>query len=276
VAERYDPQAFWDASLSEEFTIRGIGFPTFPESLNRHMYRSMLATVDRILRAKGLGRDLGEKSVLDVGSAIGLWIDFWRERGAGRVTGLDITDKGFERLQQRFPGTDLVRADIGDKELSLGDQFDVISAMNMLLHVTDDARWEQALANLAHLLKPDGLLLVMDPIVFHREFGPELDETAIERRRHIDRWRDVLARNELRIERVEPATVLLATPLDARSRPTFALWWFYWRALMKVASGRERVGEAVGWPLQLADRLLIRTVPFGPTSKCLAIRRARP
>jgi SAM-dependent methyltransferase len=275
VPDRYDPQAFWDSTMSADFTIRGIAFPTFPESLNEAMYRSMRDTVDRIVAGEGLAGNLGTRSVLDVGSGIGLWIKYWRNRGAGRVTGLDITSEGFERLRERFPDVELVRADIGDDRLELDEQFDVVSAMNMLLHVTDDGRWEQALANLSRLCRPGGVLLIIDPVVFAHERGPALDETAIERRRHVDRWRAVLAKNGMEIVRTEPATVLLATPLDTRTRVGYIALWTYWRALMKLASGRERVGAVLGRPIQLLDRLLIRIVPRGSTSKCLVVRHTR-
>jgi SAM-dependent methyltransferase len=275
VSERYDPQRFWDETMREEFTTRGIAFPTFPESLNDAMYRTMKDTVGRVLRAEGLGGPLTGKSVLDVGSAIGIWIDYWRRHGAERVVGLDITSAGFDRLRQRFPGVGLIHADIGDEQLDVEEQFDVVSAMNMLLHLTDDARWEQALANLSRLVKPNGVLLIMDPVVFAHERGRPLGETAIERRRHVDRWLEVLERNGLEIVRVEPATVLLATPLDTRTELGYRALWTYWRALMKTASGRERVGAIVGAPLQLADRLLVRIVPRGPTSKCLLVRHRR-
>jgi len=270
VAERYDPQSFWDNTMRGDFDVRSIAFPTFPKSLNEAMYRSMKTTVDRIVQAETLSGH--GCSVLDVGSAIGIWIEYWRTRGASRVVGLDITDAGFERLRERFPGVELIHADIGDEKLATQECFDVVSAMNMLLHVTDDQRWEQALANLARLTKPGGLLLVMDPVVFARSRGAPLDETAIERRRHVDEWRRVLETNGMRIVRVEPATVLFATPVDTRSEIGYRVLWTYWRALMKMASGRERVGRLLAAPLQPLDRLLTRIVPAGPTSKCLAIR----
>jgi hypothetical protein len=38
----------------------------------------------------------------------------------------------------------------------------VVNAFDVLLHITDDARWERAVSNLAAAVAPGGLLLVTD------------------------------------------------------------------------------------------------------------------
>jgi SAM-dependent methyltransferase len=273
VTERYDPQAFWDRTLADNFHLPGIALATFPDSLNRAWYASTASSLDRLLEEQQLQGSLHERSVLDVGPGIGMWIDFWRNRGVRDITGLDITSAGFDRLHRLFPDTELVQADIGDAGLAVTRTFDVISVASVLLHVTDDAKWEQALANLARLLAPDGLLLVVDVPIFTAARGSALDETSIERRRHIRRWRQALELHRLAIAAVEPATVLLSPPIEARTNLTWHVWWFYWRALMKLATGRETVGRLIALPLGFVDRALVRIVPRGPAAKCLAIRR---
>jgi SAM-dependent methyltransferase len=272
VTERYDPQAFWDRTLADHFHLPGIALATFPASLNRAWYASTASSLDRLLEDGQLG-SLAERSVLDVGPGIGMWLDFWRSRGVRDVVGLDITSAGFDRLHRLFPDVDLVQGDIGDAGLAVTRTFDVISVASVLLHVTDDSTWEQAIANLGRLLAPEGLLLVVDVPIFTTARGSALDETSIERRRHIREWRQALGAHGLAIVGVEPATVLLSPPVEARTSLSWNVWWFYWRVLMKVATGREAVGRIIALPLGPIDRALVRIVPRGPAAKCLAIRR---
>lgn len=273
MTERYDPQAFWDRTLADHFHLPGIALATFPASLNRAWYASTASSLDRLLE-RHLDGSPAERSVLDVGPGIGMWLDFWRSTGVRDLAGLDITSAGFDRLHRLFPDVELVQADIGDAGLAVTRTFDIISVASVLLHVTDDSKWEQALANLARLLTPAGLLLVVDVPIFTTGRGSALDETSIERRRHIRQWRQALEANGLAIVGVEPATVLLSPPVEARTRLSWSAWWFYWRALMKLATGREAVGRIIALPLGPIDRALVRMVPRGPAAKCLAIRRS--
>jgi SAM-dependent methyltransferase len=274
VTERYDPQAFWDRTLADHFHLPGIALATFPASLNRAWYASTASSLDRLLDDQQLRGSLKERSVLDVGPGIGMWIDFWRTRGVQDLVGLDITSAGFERLHGLFPDAVLVRGDIGDAGLEVARRFDIISVASVLLHVTDDSKWEQALSNLARLLAPGGLLLVVDVPIFTTARGGALDETSIERRRHIRQWQQALNTHGLAIVGIAPATVLLSPPIEARTNLSWSAWWFYWRALMKLATGRgEIIGRIIALPLGVVDRALIRVVPRGPAAKCLAIRR---
>ena len=145
MTERYDPQAFWDRTLADHFHLPGIALATFPASLNRAWYASTASSLNRLLEEQ-LDGSPAERSVLDVGPGIGMWLDFWRSRGARDLAGLDITSAGFDRLHSLFPDVELVQADIGDAGLDVTRTFDVISVASVLLHVTDDSKWEQALA----------------------------------------------------------------------------------------------------------------------------------
>ena len=93
--------------------------------------------------------------VLDVGSGTGFYVALWRELGVRPVTGSDITAKAVGKLRAAFPDDEFVRFDVGGEELPLPESsFDLISAFDVLFHVTDDARFRRALHNLSTLLPP--------------------------------------------------------------------------------------------------------------------------
>jgi SAM-dependent methyltransferase len=88
------------------------------------------------------------------------------EHGA-HVTGLDITEASIERLRERFPQAEFVRADVSDEPPA--GTYDVVNAFDVLYHITDDARWSRAVRNLAKAVAPGGIFLITD--VFDRADG---------------------------------------------------------------------------------------------------------
>ena len=153
----YEPREFWQRRLSEQFDLRGTGEIGLPLAYNRACYALRLAVLERALREAGVA--VQGKSVLDVGCGTGFFTGFYLEHGA-RVLGLDIAPVAIERLAQRHPQARFVLADVS--EAALDQRFDVVNAFDVLYHITDDARWERAVRNLAAAVAPGGLLLATD------------------------------------------------------------------------------------------------------------------
>lgn len=104
---------------------------------------------------------------LDVGSGTGHWIDFFREAFlVAESVGLEITEKMAGYLQEKYretTGVTILRSDIAASDFDpapLGGPVDYVSAIGVMFHIVDDHRWEQAIANLASVLKPGGLMFV--------------------------------------------------------------------------------------------------------------------
>jgi SAM-dependent methyltransferase len=108
-------------------------------------------------------------SVLDVGSGAGHWIDFYRSvLDAKRVVGVELASQVAEALQRKYRAVDevtVLNADVVDP-LPVEPPFDVVNAIGVMFHIVQDARWERAVANLAELLAPDGVMIVGG------QFGP--------------------------------------------------------------------------------------------------------
>jgi SAM-dependent methyltransferase len=271
-ADRYAPQAYWDDLLGAQLDERGVGYPGLALALNRAMYDAERDQLARLLDERGIS--VGPSSrVLDIGAGSGIWIDFWERRGAGAITGVDLTQAAVDGLSRRFPRHSFAQVDIGQAGGALAGPFDLISAMSVLLHITDEQRWRSALHTIASLLAPGGHAVLIEPLVVHRWWGPPFGPEANSKARPLEDWRAALAEADLQLVELRPATVLLGNVVDARSRLAFKLWSWYWLALGLGIGPRERPGRAAAAALSAIDRPLRRRLPGGPTAKLLLLQR---
>jgi len=267
----YEPSVYWERLLEDEFNESGVGYPGLAHSVNRAMYRSMTDSVARALKRAGVSVTLGR--VLDVGSGTGIWIDFWRRRGVAEITGVDLTATAVEHLRRRWPEYEFLQADVSDDAAGLPRARDIVSAMSVLLHIVDDTRFRRAFSNLAAALRPGGTLVLIEPVIVHRWWGPPFGEEANSRARPLADYRAALQQAGLELEVLQPATVLLANVIDTRSAATFHLMNLYWTALARGVGRRERLGAAVATIVSRADLIALRTARTGPSAKVLVARR---
>jgi SAM-dependent methyltransferase len=222
----YEPREFWQRRLSEQFDLRGTGETGLSLAYNRACYALRLGVLERALR--GAGASVEGKSVLDVGCGTGFFTGFYLERGA-RLTGLDIAPVAIERLAQRHPKARFVLADVS--EVALAERFDVVNVFDVLLHITDDARWERAVRNLAAAVAPGGLLLVTDT------FAALPGLAAHNKSRPLALYRERLAANGLVPGPLYPTHVLLNRDLGA---------WRFMNRAPRVLLLADRVLLALG------------------------------
>src|SRR5262249_16714084 len=98
----FDPLVYWERRLRDHTDIVGVGFLGRTREFMSLQYRQRIHQTEVALRRVGL-TDLSDRSVLDVGSGIGIWLAFWHRHRARRVVGLDFTRASVERLQRDFP-----------------------------------------------------------------------------------------------------------------------------------------------------------------------------
>lgn len=272
--QRYEPSRYWSELFANGVDARTVGYADLPLSFNRLGHEAGRRAVRRAMQ-KTRAEPRGAR-ILDVGSGGGLWVDFWRSLGAAEVVALDLTTEATQRLRAHVPGMRVEQADISvELPADLGE-FDLVSAMNVLLHVTSNEKFDRAIANLARTLAPRGRIVFVDPIVVHGWFGPPLGDSATSHIRSLAEWRETLNRHDLRIVDVSATTCLLASAVDTRSRTTLQLLWFYWNAVSKLVRGHERLALGVGRALAALDALSLRLVQTGPSGKVLVAERRHP
>jgi SAM-dependent methyltransferase len=226
----YDPRRFWDERLSGHFDLRGTGETGLSLAYNRACYALRRDVLARALA--GAGFDPRGRRVLDVGCGTGFFTAYYLERGA-EVTGVDIAPTSIERLRARHPQARFLLGDVS--EVALEGTWDLVNAFDVLYHITDDARWERAVAGLAAAVAPGGLLLLTDAFVDREGLA------AHNRMRGLARYRERLERAGLAILATRGTHVLLNRELgvfrflNRAPRLLLALD----RALLALGAGRS-------------------------------------
>jgi SAM-dependent methyltransferase len=206
------------------------------------------------------------RSVLDVGSGTGFYVDRWRALGAEAVIASDLTAVAVERLRRRYPDAEVRQLDAAAPvEEDLDGRFDAISAIDVVFHVLDDAAYRQAFQNLARMLRPGGFL------VFSEDFlrGPRRT-----RRHGVSRTRDevhaAVAAAGLVAERRRPVFFMMNEPFEASAR------WLrrWWATLTRVVVPRPRLGALAGAALFPVDAALGAVLWEGPSTELMVCRRS--
>jgi SAM-dependent methyltransferase len=204
--------------------------------------------------------------VLDVGSGTGFYVDRWLELGA-EVSGLDLTATAVDELRKAYPHATFVRADIADvtvvEQLGAGTR-DIVSAMDVLFHIVDEAAFAAALRNICALLRPGGLLLYSD-FFLH---GPT-QQVAHRVSRSLSDVEEAMGAAGLEVVERRPLFYLMNDPLDARSRALRMAWF----AAAAIVSSSDRIGQLVGRRLLPLELRLTSTRAESPTTELMVCRR---
>lgn len=265
--ETYRPKDYW-AGLHDSAEDLGIvGHPTMPLIFNRYLYANAAHSVLRALDVRG-------RTVLDVGSGTGFWVDLWLREGAAKVCGSDLVATAVERLRERFPQSEFAVADIAEQPPFLDSTFDVVTIMSVLHHVIEDARFRAALRNLASQLAPGGRIAVLDPLVVRGRWMPPSMESAHNVVRTLPQWQSALDDAGLRVAAIEPTAWFFSDPVDAGSKAAFTAHRYVWRGLGAALKGRDRLASLVVPPVAALDREVTSRLRTGPSSKLLLLARA--
>ena len=195
----FDARRFWEERLGAHPDLTGTGETGLSLRYNRACYALRERVLDREIQRLGLS--LAGASVLDVGSGVGFFVDYYLRRGA-RVTGVELTEAGAGVLAARFPAARILVGDVAD--LDVGAGYDVVNAFDVLYHIVDDERWERALRRLLEALAPGGVLFLTD--VLHP--GPR-DLSAHNVMRARTAYEGVLREAGVRVLRTPPTHYLL-------------------------------------------------------------------
>jgi 2-polyprenyl-3-methyl-5-hydroxy-6-metoxy-1,4-benzoquinol methylase len=157
----YDTPGYWDMKAEQ---YQGLARSNWPSNAyNRELHAYQMQAIDRILG------DVSGLSVADVGCGTGRASLHLARRGA-RVHGFDFSPKALavarQDAQRRQQQVVFSQANVMEPPAPehVG-QFDIVLSLGCLtLACGDRAAFEQALANLIQLLRPDRHLLFVEPI----------------------------------------------------------------------------------------------------------------
>jgi SAM-dependent methyltransferase len=264
VRERYDPDEYWER-LHARDGLDAVGQSGMPANFNRWLYSGTAARLDQFVRR----HDLRPQTVLDVGSGTGYWVAWWADRGVQQVDGCDLVPVAVDRLRDRFPGTFEV-LDVGTAAPS--GTYDLVSILNVLLHITDEERFRTALRNLAAAVRPGGYLLMIEPIQSGAGYRVSYPEGASSLARPLPAYVDPLIDAGLEVVALEGATAIGADPIEASNGAALAGWRALWRLAKLPPKLWARSGALTGWLVWKLDPMLLRQ-GYAPSSKILLMKK---
>ncbi len=184
-----DPQGYWDAR-HRHFgdDLDGVGVIGLGERANERDYRAKWTAIAAALDAAGIPP---AATVLDAGCGIGWFTERLADRGHD-VSGSDFSSDALRLARRRLgPCVPLVHSSLED--LALLERFDVVVNIDVLFHVVDDQRWEQAVSNLAGHVAPGGHLVIQEALRASGDTTPSAHHihfrTLDDYRRVLEGWR---------------------------------------------------------------------------------------
>lgn len=241
MSDGYRPAEYWSRLLESDFSLRGTGHICYSCGYNVWMYRRKRHVLRRALR------DVPKPArALDVGSGVG-WVVGELLRWGADVEGCDITEVSVRRLRERHPAVPFFQVELGTDPLPPPDEaFDLVTILDVTFHITDDARWEAGVADIARVLRPGGHLIVTDG--FGRK---DVEPWEHVRFRSLARWRRTADATGLKLRALRPCYRWLSRDLDE-------VW---------VRSLPGKVRGAMEYILEYA-------VPRSPHMRCAVFRKA--
>jgi SAM-dependent methyltransferase len=248
---RYEPDKYWEELLSRDFSLTGVGYQGLGKNYNTWLYRARTRIMEWFLGK--YAPDPGSSRILDIGCGTGFYVEFWRRRGARLVTGIDLTQKSVQELSAKYRNYNFYRKDIGEENIALEGPFDLITAFDVLFHIVDEDRFENAVRNISLLAHRGTLILISDNFV-RKARAAGFNQVH----RTIDRFTEVLDKNGIEILELKPVFYLMNGPIDIRNDAVLKWYSRIWGAIMSQTKRSERIGAMMGWFLYQVDGVLIR------------------
>jgi len=258
-----DSKTYWESRLAASPGLEGVGYFGLGRYYNEWLYKVRRRVFRREVRRLGLHPK--DVKVLDVGSGTGFYIDQWLEVGVSSVVGSDLTDVSVSRLRQVFSESKIILLDISAPLADPpSEQFDVISAFDVLFHITDDSGYEAAVSNIHSMLVPGGWFLLSDNFLCRvtQRAGHQVS-------RSLSEIASILQKAGFQIVRRRPMFVLMNYPVDTESRICKLLW----AALTFPIYKSEILGYIIGAIVYPAECLLGHCFSEGPSTEIMICRK---
>lgn len=257
-------RSYWEGRLASHWGLQGVGYLGYGVRYNNWLYAVRREILRRHLL--GLSIELSRASVLDIGSGTGFWLEQWQALGVRSLKGTDIAAVAVERLKEAFPELDIAQIDIAETldECSRNGEFDVVSAFDVLFHITDDARFNRAIENISTLLKRGGYFFFSDNFVHGTA-----RRTDHQVSRSLNEIEAAIQKSGLKIVRRAPMFVLMNAPIDS------SLPWLMpvWRAFLAPVHFVPFLGSVYGAVLYPVELTLTYLMSESPTTEIMICQK---
>ncbi len=277
-------QEYWDKLLSENTSLKGVGWPNWPESYNLILYKKYLIGFEKVINElqTKYGLKLNDTlNVFEAGPGTGFYTNYFYQAGVKHYTGADISEASVIKLKDKYSIFNFIRKDISESDDFINvneNTFDLICIVDVLLHITDDEKFRRAVNNLCRILKPGGYIIVGDAIsVYRRSNHAEGSKYTHDVSRHIDylngRFR---ASNSKLIGIYQRYNYFLNKNFDFKY-PVFNLlnkpFFYLLNGGLSVFRNNDFIGKLVGYPLSIIDSIITPFQKYSKNSKFIVYQK---
>jgi SAM-dependent methyltransferase len=277
-------QEYWDKLLSENTSLKGVGWPNWPESYNLILYKKYLKGFEDVINSLqnkykfSLNKDL---NIFEIGPGSGFYTNYFFQAGIRNYIGVDISEASVNKLKSNYPLYKFLRNDISINDSFVNEnenKFDLVCVVDVLLHITDDDKFRNAVKNLCLILKQGGYIIIGDAIsVFRKTSHSEGSKYTHDISRHIDYIEKVFSSYDVKVlEIYHRHNFLLNKNFDFKY-PIFEIlvkpFFYLLNGGLSVFRNSDFVGKIVGYPLSFLDSLITPFQKYSKNSKFLLLRK---
>lgn len=252
----FNPKEYWENRLQKSFNLHGVGDIGLGVNYNNALYEVRKFAFHKLM--KSLKIDFSTKKVMDIGSGTGFYIERWKELNVKSIHGTDITGVVVENLGKQFPEHTFSQLDIGEKMDNPASQYDFISAFDVLFHIVDDARFEQAIKNIHGLLNDKGYFVISDNFVHGKTIRLEHQVS-----RSHEYMTSTIEKTGFKHVKTIPMFVLMNDPVDTNNRIIKKIFW----TITKNVRKGEKMGRLIGDLITPVEKFLISLKTESPSTE---------
>ena len=258
----FNPQNYWETRLEKSFNLHGVGDIGLGINYNNALYNVRKYAFHKLM--KRLKTNFSDKKVMDIGSGTGFYIERWKELGVTAIKGTDITNVVVKNLSEKFPDATFTQLDIGEKIESPVPAYDFISAFDVLFHIVDDQRFEQAISNIYNLLNDQGYFVISDNFI-HGETKRVKHQVS----RSYEYMTKTIENVGFKHVKTIPMFVLMNDPVDTKSRVLKKIFWI----ITKNVRRSESMGKFIGAIIVPIEKMLISLKTESPSTEIKLYRK---
>lgn len=197
-----DTKKFWEDRLSKGVGIQQTGHRAFSLEYNQLLYKVQADCLDELIQKNHIIAK--NASYLDVGCGGGFFIEYFAQKGASPIFGIDITKQSIEHLQSIYPDYSFFESDISASHLPVNGSFSIITAISVMYHIIDNEKFQIALSNMCSLLQPGGYLILYD--TFAKHLSPSPNHVRL---RDFSKYKSILESQKVQVLEIKPAYYFL-------------------------------------------------------------------
>lgn len=201
----YQPKIFWGKLVSGNRDLSNVGHPSLGK-FNQAAYGFRLSAFRKALS----GISFPGLQIFEGAFGESFYLRFWQGQGVSKVSGMDISEEAVKAAQKEFPSYQLQCGDLSQAgDFKNFNSCDVVTAIDVLYHITDDGLWRAAVKNLCGLVKKGGLFIFTEK--FPKQKTPQ--NVPFAKRRPLSEWDALLTSEGFQRIRMIPVFVFMDDPI---------------------------------------------------------------